>query len=116
MLQHEFSVQIKGRTDGTIDSYYELSPIPNGIQYENKRDQELLYSLFMAYQSELQMYGAFDVDDVTMEALSRLDAPIWRRRRTNEGYDYIFVDEMHLFNINEQSIFLFVLHWTTARL
>lgn len=108
MLQHEFSVQIKGRTNGTIDSYYELSPIPNGIQYENKRDQELLYSLFMAYQSELQTYGAFDVDDVTMEALSRLDAPIWRRRRTNEGYDYIFVDEMHLFNINEQSIFHFL--------
>ena len=108
MLQHEFSVQIKGRTDGTIDSYYELSPIPNGIQYENKRDRELLYSLFSAYQNQLQTYGAFDVDDVTMEALSRLDAPIWRRRRMNEGYDYIFVDEMHLFNINEQSIFHFL--------
>ena len=108
MLQHEFSVQIKGRTDCTIDKYYDIKSIENGIPCVSKVDKELVFSVFMDYQKGLQNYGTFDVDDVTMEALSRLNAPIWRRERVNEGYDYIFADEMHLFNINEQSVFHFL--------
>ena len=112
ILQHEFSVQIKGRTDGTIDTYYDIPSIPNGLPCVEKKDKELIFSLFCDYQEELQSLGSFDVDDVTMEALSHLNAPVWRRERSTKGYDYIFVDEMHLFNINEQSIF----HYLTKNL
>lgn len=108
MLQHEFSVQIKGRTDSTIDTYYQIPPIPNGLPCSTKKDKELIFSLFIAYQNELKAEGSFDVDDVVMEAMARLNAPIWRRERAVSGYDYIFVDEMHLFNINEQSVFHFL--------
>ena len=52
--------------------------------------------------------GYFDVDDVVIEALSRLNAPVWRRTRETNGFDYIMVDEMHLFNKNEQSVFHFL--------
>ena len=112
MLQHEFSVQIKGRTDSTIDKYYEISPIPNGLPCETKKDKELIFSLFSDYQHELQSMGSFDMDDVILEAIARMNAPIWRRERASNGYDYIFVDEMHLFNINEQSVF----HYLTKHL
>lgn len=108
MLQHEFSVQIKGRTDCSIDGYYEIPSIPNGVPCSTKADKELIFSLFLDYQKELLESGSYDVDDVTIEALSRLNAPIWRRERNTAGYDYIFADEMHLFNINEQSVFHFL--------
>lgn len=108
MLQHEFSVQIKGRTDCSIESYCDLDSIPNGIPCKSKSEKELISSLFNDYQNILQDQGTFDVDDVTIEAISRLNAPIWRRRRTSDGYDYIFADEMHLFNLNEQSVFHFL--------
>lgn len=105
MLQHEFSIQIKGRTDCTIESYLELPPIPNGIPCKNRFDKELIFTLFTDYQNALSLENRFDVDDVTIEAISRLNAPIWRRKRQTLGFDYIFVDEMHLFNLNEQSVF-----------
>ena len=108
MLQHEFSIQIKGRTDCTIDTYYEIPSIKNGLPCQNKKDKEFIFSLFNAYQDELKSFGSFDVDDVTMEALAHLNAPVWRRERVNKGYDYIIVDEMHLFNVNEQSVFHFL--------
>lgn len=108
MLQHEFSIQIKGRTDSTIDKYYEIPSIPNGLPCKDKKDKDFVFSLFCDYQNELKSFGAFDLDDVVMETLSRLNAPVWRRERTTCGYDYIFVDEMHLFNINEQSVFHFL--------
>lgn len=105
MLQHEFSIQIKGRTNCTIDSYYDIPSIANGLPCHGKKDKELIFSLFSDYQNDLDSNGYFDVDDVVIEALSRFDAPVWRRERARRGYDYIFVDEMHLFNVNEQSVF-----------
>lgn len=108
MLQHEFSIQIKGRTNCTIDAYYELESINNGLTCKSKKDKEFIFSLFNDYQNELKKMGSFDIDDVTMEALSHLNAPVWRRDRCTNGYDYIIVDEMHLFNLNEQSIFHFL--------
>jgi len=61
--------------------------------------------LYSNYQKHLSEWGNFDVDDVVIEALSRLNAPVWRRQRLYDGFDYIIVDEMHLFNRNEQSVF-----------
>lgn len=108
LLQHEFSVQIKGRTDCTLEAYQELPSITNGLYCETKEDKEFIYRLFTEYQKKLSSLNNFDVDDVVIEALARLDAPVWRRQRSEEGFDYIFVDEMHLFNINEQSLFHFL--------
>lgn len=108
ILQHEFSIQIKGRTDCTLESYIELPSIQNGLLCENKTDKEFIFRLFAEYQKILNTYNNFDVDDVILETLSRMNAPVWRRLRFEEGYDYIFVDEMHLFNINEQSVFHFL--------
>lgn len=105
MLHHEFGIQIKGRTDCSIDKYYELPPIRNGLPCKTKRDKELVFHLFNAYQTYLRNYGNFDVNDVTLETLSRMNGPVWRRQRSSNGFDYIFVDEMHLFNVNEQSLF-----------
>ncbi|MGN0181143.1 MAG: UvrD-helicase domain-containing protein [Candidatus Ornithomonoglobus sp.] len=105
MLQHEFSVQIKGRTNGTIEEYYDLQSIKNALMLKTKKDREFIFSIFKEYQNMLQVTGVYDIDDITVETLSQLNAPIWRRERIDLGYDYIFVDEMHLFNINEQYCF-----------
>lgn len=115
LLQHEFSVQIKGRTDCSLENYIELPSIVNGLPCETKRDKEFVFYLFNEYQNELNAMNNYDVDDVALEALSRLNAPVWRRERKERGFDYIFVDEMHLFNINEQSVFHFLTKDTTKK-
>lgn len=105
MLQHEFGVQIKGRTDGTIEEYYKLEPISNALPVSTMRDKDFVFWIFKEYQDMLQKSAVYDSDDITIQALSQLNAPFWRRERATKGFDYIFVDEMHLFNINEQHVF-----------
>lgn len=105
MLQHEFGVQIKGRTDCTIEEYYKLEPISNALPVTTMRDKDFVFSIFKEYQDMLQTSAVYDSDDITIQALSQLNAPFWRRERATQGFDYIFVDEMHLFNINEQHVF-----------
>lgn len=105
MLQHEFGVQIKGRTDCTIEEYRKLEPIRNALPTINQHDKDFIFIIFKEYQNMLQTSSVYDSDDITIQAMSQLNAPFWRRERSTKGFDYIFVDEMHLFNINEQHIF-----------
>ena len=112
MLQHEFGVQIKGRTDGTIEEYRKLPHIDNALRTCNERDKEFIFQIFTKYQSKLEASNVFDCDDIIVQALAQWNAPFWRRDRSVNGFDYIFVDEMHLFNINEQYAF----HYLTKSL
>jgi hypothetical protein len=107
MLQHEISVIIKGRASEDWDTYRKVPPLKYGIPTENESDKGFVFTVFRYYQSQLKQIGQFDTDDVVLTAKGQLDTPIWRRRRSRDGYDAVFIDETHLFNINELHIFHF---------
>jgi superfamily I DNA/RNA helicase len=105
MLQHEISVQIKGRADQDLSKYKKLERLKIGLPVENEGDKTFAFLMYQKYQGELEMAAQFDTDDVVLSAISQLNTPIWRRRRAREGFNSIFVDETHLFNVNELSVF-----------
>lgn len=105
LLQHEFSIQIKGRTDCSIEEYQLLDPIPNALPARSDNEKKFVYSIFHEYQEMLALTNVYDNDDITVAALSKWNTPIWRRERVTQGFDYLFVDEMHLFSLNEQHTF-----------
>lgn len=104
MLQYEFSIRVKGMAGESIEQYRSLPKLENGIPLQNEDDVDYIFKIFTTYQSYIQQLNVYDTDDVAIEALSRLDGPMWRRNREKHGYDYIFADEIHLFNLNEQQI------------
>lgn len=105
MLQHEISVQIKGRAEQDLSKYKKLPALKFGLPLVNDGDRAFVFLMYEAYQKELEEAAQFDTDDVVLSAISQLGTPIWRRRRVREGYDSLFIDETHLFNLNELSIF-----------
>jgi superfamily I DNA/RNA helicase len=105
MIQHEISVQIKGRANEDLDAYKKLSPLKYGLPLQITADKEFIFLVYDAYQQSLEASAQFDTDDVVLSANSQLSTPIWRRRRAREGFDSIYIDETHLFNINELTIF-----------
>jgi hypothetical protein len=109
LLQHEIGVMIKGRASENLESYLTLPLLTYCLPTETDNDKRFVFSLYKAYQTLLNEFGAFDTDDIVLTALGRLDTPIWRRRRVTEGYDAIIIDETHLFNLNELSVFHFLL-------
>ena len=108
MLQYEISVVIKGRAEGNMEKYKTLERPKWGIPLRSEEDKMYLYRIYEGYQDALEHSGQFDTDDITLSALGQLDTPIWRRRSIREGYDACFIDEAHLFNFNELSIFHFL--------
>jgi superfamily I DNA/RNA helicase len=105
LIQHEISVVIKGRAGESLDTYKKIPSIPNGLPIKTEADKALVWKIYEHYRDQLVVGGQFDTDDVILTALSQLSTPIWRRRRLRDGFDMIFVDETHLFNMNELSIF-----------
>lgn len=105
MLQHEISVKIKGRADEDEEKYRKLSRLTYGLPVENEGDKVFAFLAFKGYRRRLEKSGQFDTDDIVLSALGQLNTPIWRRRRTREAFDSIYIDETHLFNHNELSVF-----------
>tara|TARA_R110002049_G_scaffold94732_3_gene232960 strand:- start:1537 stop:3855 length:2319 start_codon:yes stop_codon:yes gene_type:complete len=105
MFQHEISVLIKGRAGDSMDVYKNCPSLQYGLPVSNEADKGFVYTVFTRYQSELATSSQFDTDDVVISAIGQLDTPIWRRRRLRDGYDFIAIDESHLFNINELHVF-----------
>jgi len=114
MIQHEISVVIKGRAEEEFDHYKKLPRLQYGLPIESQSDRGFVWRVFTRYQDQLKISAQFDTDDVVLTTIGQLDTPIWRRRRGKEGYDSIFIDEMHLFNVNELSIFHYLTKTTKA--
>jgi hypothetical protein len=105
MLQHEISVIIKGRAAEDLDRYKKVPPLKYGLPIKSDADKGFVFTVFRFYNSHLSDAGQFDTDDVVLTTIGQLDTPIWRRRRSRDGYDAVLVDETHLFNINELQLF-----------
>ena len=104
LVRHEISVVIKGRCDEIFEKYKNAKRPAYGLPIQSENDRRFIFDVFKRYSSILDTLSQFDTDDVAISALSKMDSPIWRRRRSREGYDAIFIDEVHLFNMNELSL------------
>lgn len=105
MLQYEIAVTIKGRANGDIDKYKSQKRLKYTIPCESDNDLNFLFLIYKTYQESLESIGQYDSDDIILTALGQLNTPIWRRRRDKEGFHVSFLDETHLYNLNELSIF-----------
>lgn len=105
IIQHEVAVMIKGRAGENIDVYRDLPPITYALPCRTSADRSFIFVIYQRYAKILAASGEYDTDDVVLTALSSLENPIWRRKRFAEGFDALFVDETHLFNLNELSVF-----------
>jgi hypothetical protein len=108
LFQHEIAVQIKGRAGSSFDAYKKCPPLKYGLPVCNDADKGFVYWIYRSYEDSLRTAGQFDTDDVVISAIGQLDTPIWRRRRGIEGFDFICIDETHLFNVNEIQVFHFL--------
>jgi superfamily I DNA/RNA helicase len=104
-LQYEISTYIKGQSGEDFDTYKEVLREKTSIPLTTEEDYKTIWMIFNFYQSKLIDTNIFDSDDITISALAEMNSPIWRRRRKNEGFDILYIDETHLFNFNELSLF-----------
>lgn len=108
LFRQEIAVLIKGRAGCDFDRYKGIKRPMYSLPLEVDADFKFVNMVFNKYQYSLEKVGQYDSDDITLSALGHVCTPIWNRRRMREGYDVCIIDETHLFNINELSVFHYV--------
>jgi len=105
-VQWEVSIRIKGRGFRPADrDKYSRDPLKSFIgRGENLYDRQLLFKIFTTYHAYFEQEGLLDTDDVVLSMASRLNTPLWQIQRKQLGYDFVMVDETHLFNENERRV------------
>ena len=108
MIQKEIAEIIKGRASEDYEVYKTLDRPLYSLPVKNDADLNFLFNVYEEYQNALNKVGQYDSDDIVLTALGHINTPIWKRRRVKDGYDACIIDETHLFNLNELSIFHFI--------
>lgn len=70
-----------------------------------KADREVIFALWIQFMRNLKEQGYIQADQIISDYLNDLSTFYWEAAREENGYDVIFVDEMHLFNAQERLIF-----------
>lgn len=108
LVMVEISSVIKGRGLDDDEKRYVAADAPlsrlHGILTQKERS--VVFNAYSRYHDVVfEEYEMLDSDDVAISLAGRLRTPVWNLKRRSEGFDFVFVDEVQLFNENERRIF-----------
>ncbi|MGF6570851.1 hypothetical protein ABH945_002962 [Paraburkholderia sp. GAS333] len=70
-----------------------------------KEEREVVLGLYDGFRSSLRQMKAIGGDQMVTDFLNHLDSFRWEATRESEGFDGVFIDELHLFNRQERMVF-----------
>ncbi|EBA13242.1 UvrD-helicase domain-containing protein [Roseobacter sp. CCS2] len=106
-LMNEFSSVIDAegirRGEETGEKYIKRGRRPNWLlALPAEIDRRFVLDVHAIYRKHLFDMNALSIDEMVADFDSFLDSNAWDRERQREGYDAIFVDELHLFTALEK--------------
>jgi hypothetical protein len=72
---------------------------------DNPVEKQVTFNLWCKFMDALRQNKWISSDQIISDFLNDLSTFYWEAARLKEGYDVIFVDEMHLFNAQERLVF-----------
>lgn len=88
-----------------LERYLRIRRVGYMMHLDNSTEKEVVFQLWRTFLAYLRDEGFIATDQIISDYLNELQTFYWEARRGKEGYDYVFVDEMHLFNAQERLIF-----------
>jgi hypothetical protein len=85
--------------------YKQIERRPWMMPLHNDADKEFVFLLYSRMIGELLSREEMTTDQVISDYLNLLSTFRWHAERRRRGYDFIFVDEFHLFNEQERMVF-----------
>ena len=86
------------------EKYFSLERRNWMIPLNKNVEKEIIFSIYGKLIAKLELEGKITSDQIINDYINMLTMFTWFRARKKEGYDYIFVDEMQLFNAQEKAV------------
>lgn len=87
------------------EKYLKLKRSAWMMPLRNTVEKQVVFSLWCKFMDALRQNKWISSDQIISDFLNDLSTFYWEAARLKEGYDVIFVDEMHLFNSQERLVF-----------
>ena len=84
--------------------YVKMKRHPTWLALPRDADREAVYEVYARYLRTLQKNRQMAVDQVISDSLQSFTTFAWGHERKSEGYDLIYVDELHLFTQQERLV------------
>lgn len=81
---------------------------------QSREEREVVLQLYDRFRTWLRSEKAIGGDQMIADFLNHLDSFRWEATREQEGFDAVFVDELHLFNRQERMVFRHLMRNPTA--
>lgn len=91
--------------DADREKYLRVKRLRWMMDLNTRAEKEVVFRMWTMFLGRLRSRFLVSSDQVIFDCLSDLGTFFWESARRKEGYDAIFVDEMHLFNSQERLIF-----------
>jgi hypothetical protein len=90
---------------GDKQKYLKIRRLRWMMELSNQSELSVVFALWTSFLRVLKEKSLIATDQIVSDFLNDLSTFYWEAAREQEGYDYIFVDEMHLFNSQERLVF-----------
>ncbi|OFA17198.1 hypothetical protein A4U49_02945 [Acidithiobacillus ferrivorans] len=87
----------------SISEYFSNSREDWMPPFVTQADKEFVISIYRGFTQELIDMSCITTDQFVLDSIRILETFTWRMRKETEGYDYIMVDELQLFDPQERS-------------
>lgn len=94
--------------DEIADKYIRMAPGPRGLG-QTAAEKQIVLELYRAFRSELAEMGVVSLDQFISDFMRYLQSFRWEAIRSRRGFDFVFADELHLFNRQERPVLGFLL-------
>jgi hypothetical protein len=106
-VMNEFACVLgpEGIVPGGYNAEQEYRDLPRSswmMSLETEGEKDFLLGLYGHYIDELRRDSLISADQVVNDLVKDLEKSTWQYQRIIDGYDLLFIDELHLFNEQER--------------
>lgn len=94
--------------DQIVERYLSSSPSPRALA-RRAVEKHIILELYRKFRNELSEMGVISLDQFIADFLAYLNSFRWEAVRNRRGFDFVFADELHLFNRQERPVLGYLL-------
>ncbi|WP_426409450.1 UvrD-helicase domain-containing protein [Bradyrhizobium ganzhouense] len=94
--------------DEIAEKYIKLASGPRGL-CQTPAEKQIVLELYRSFRIELVQMGVVSLDQFISDFMRYLQSFRWDTIRSRRGFDFVFADELHLFNRQERPVIGYLL-------
>jgi hypothetical protein len=92
-----------------ISEKYLKAPMAGRVLAKSNEDRQLILQMYRQFRKDLSEMNVVSLDQFIADFIAYLNSFRWDSVRSRRGFDFVFADELHLFNRQERQVLAYLM-------